>query len=271
LVLGNFLKKGIDVLLDVLETPYFVDRTEEIRSRLYSGFEYPEGIFDSTIVGMEDLKRIIIKCIGSKEPINILLCGPPACAKTLFLLAIHKQLSGCYFVDGANSSGAGMIDYLFEYPETKILLIDELDKINKRDQANLLNLLETGMLSSTKVGKTEHQIMQIKVFSTSNDAEKISKPLRSRMLEFHLKAYSYEEFLDISKELLSERYNHRNELSEAIAGSVWNIMRSKDVRDVLAIGKLASSVEDVHFIVQTMKKYGSALAEQDSSISSRFS
>jgi replication-associated recombination protein RarA len=113
--------------------------------------------------------------------------------------------------------------------------------------------------------------MQIKVIATSNNAAKISKPLRSRMLEFHLKAYSYQEFLDISKELLSERYNHRKELSESIAGSVWNIVRSKDIRDVLAIGKLASSVEDVHFIVQTMKKYRSALSEQDSSISSGFS
>jgi MoxR-like ATPase len=271
LVLEDFLKKGVDVLLDVLETPNFVYQTEEIRSRFYSGAEYAEGIFDSTIVGMEDLKKIMIKCIRSKEPINVLLCGPPACAKTLFLLAIHKKVNNCYFVDGANSSGAGMIEYLFEYPETRILLIDELDKINKRDQANLLNLLETGILSSTKIRKTAQQKMQIKVFATSNNATKISKPLRSRMLEFHLKAYSYGEFLDISKELLSERYNHRNGLSEAIAGSVWNIMRSKDIRDVLAIGKLASSVEDVQFIVQTMKKYGSALAEQDSSISSRFS
>jgi hypothetical protein len=85
------------------------------------------------------------------------------------------------------------------------------------------------------------------------------------MLEFHTKAYSYEAFLDISKELLSERCNHRNELSDVIANSVWNIMKSKDIRDVLAIGKLAGSVEDVHSIVRTMKKYNSGLDEQNSS------
>jgi hypothetical protein len=34
--------------------------------------------------------------------------------------------------------------------------------------------------------------MKIKVFVTSNNATKISEPLRSRMLEFHLKAYSYD-------------------------------------------------------------------------------
>jgi hypothetical protein len=45
----------------------------------YSGVEYSEGIFfDSTIVGMDDLKKIMVKCICSREPINVLLCGPPA-------------------------------------------------------------------------------------------------------------------------------------------------------------------------------------------------
>jgi capsular polysaccharide biosynthesis protein len=39
-------------------------------------------------------------------------------------------------VDTANSSGAGMIDYLFAHPEIQIVLID--NKINqKRDQTTL--------------------------------------------------------------------------------------------------------------------------------------
>jgi hypothetical protein len=37
--------------------------------------------------------------------------------------------------------------------------------------------------------------------------------------------------MDIPKELLSERCNHRNELSDVIADTVWNIMKSKDIRD----------------------------------------
>ena len=72
---------------------------------------------------------------------------PPASAKTLFLLPIHKEITNCYFVDAANSSGVSMVDYLFAHPETQILLIDELDKLSKNDQMTLLNLLETGILT----------------------------------------------------------------------------------------------------------------------------
>jgi MoxR-like ATPase len=187
---------------------------------------------------------------------------PPASAKTLFLLAIHKEITNCYFVDcyfvdAANSSGVSMVDYLFAHPETQILLIDELDKLSKNDQTTLLNLLETGILTSTKVRKTAKQKMNIKVFATSNDIKMISKPLRSRLLEFHLNTYTYEELSEIAVKLLAERYGHTRELSITIVHAIWREMQSKDIRNVIAIGKLVTSVEDIHNLVRTMKKYGS--------------
>ena len=51
-----------------------------------------------------------------------------------------------------------------------MILIDEIEKMTKRDQNMLLNLLETGMLVSTKVRKTqEMEFRGIKLFATSND------------------------------------------------------------------------------------------------------
>ena len=97
------------------------------------------------------------------------------------------------------------------------------------------------------------------VFAISNDIKKISKPLRSRLLEFHFNAYTYKEFSEIAVKLLEERYGHR-ELSMTIAHSVWNTMKSKDIRDVIAIGKLATSV-DVLYIVQIMRKYGATVTD----------
>lgn len=274
----------MNALLDTVE-PYFVNVTDlqcqyERQQRIepsvlnydyqeqvlsspqHSNFDRKqlEGIFDS-IIGLSDLKEILIRCLVAEEPTNVLLCGPPASAKTLFLLVIHKGMADCYFVDGANSSGAGMVDYLFAHPETQILLIDELDKLSKKDQTTLLNLLETGILTSTKVRKTVEQEMNIKVFATSNDIERISKPLRSRLLEFHLNAYTYEELSEIAVKLLAERYGHGRELCITIAHAVWNTMKSKDIRDVIAIGKLATSIDDVLFVVQTMKKYGATLTD----------
>ncbi len=233
----------MNALLDTME-PYFVnvndlqcqyERQQRIEPRVlnykyqeqvfsspqHSNFDRIrlEGIFDS-IIGLSDLKEILIRCLVTEEPTNVLLCGPPASAKTLFLLAIHKEITNGYFVDAANSSGAGMIDYLFAHPETQILLIDELDKLSKKDQTTLLNLLETGILTSTKVRKTAQQKMDIKVFATSNDIERISKPLRSRLLEFHLNAYTYEEFSEIAVKLLAERYGHDRDLSITVAHAI---------------------------------------------------
>jgi holliday junction DNA helicase RuvB len=46
-----------------------------------------------------------------------------------------------------------MIDYIFENIP-KYILIDEIDKMQNTDQAFLLNLMETGIVSETKHQKT---------------------------------------------------------------------------------------------------------------------
>ena len=58
-----------------------------------------------------------------------------------------------YFVDGGNGTKAGMIDYLFEN-QPRYLLIDEIDEMSTHNQTFLLNLIETGIISETKYGKT---------------------------------------------------------------------------------------------------------------------
>jgi holliday junction DNA helicase RuvB len=40
-----------------------------------------------------------------------------------------------------------------------------------------------------------------------------------------------------------------------VANIVWNKIKSKDVRDILTIGKLSKSVDDVDFIATTLQKY----------------
>ena len=66
-------------------------------------------------------------------------------------------MSKAFFVDGVGVSGAGMIDHLFNN-DIKYLLIDEIDKMKKNDQAALLNVMETGILSETKLkGKTRQK------------------------------------------------------------------------------------------------------------------
>lgn len=71
-----------------------------------------------------------MKCVVSREPVHILLTGPPSSSKTIFLIEMLHGLEGAHFVDAVGSSGAGLIDYLFKN-DTKYLLIDEIDKMKK--------------------------------------------------------------------------------------------------------------------------------------------
>jgi len=69
--------------------------------------------------------------LDSGSAIHILLVGPPASAKTMFLTSL-MQLKNSYFSDGVNSTKAGIIDYVLE-KRPRYLLIDEIDKMSSKD------------------------------------------------------------------------------------------------------------------------------------------
>ena len=171
----------------------------------------------------------------------------------MFLLGMAKGLDKTYFMDATSASGPGMIDYLFEY-NIKYLLIDEIDKLQRKDQSVLLNLMENNVLVETKVRKTRKKEMRVSVFATCNDIAKISNALRSRFIVLQLEEYTYDQFLQIAKHLLTKTYNMTEILSTTVADTIWS-SGSKDIRDLLKIGKLARSPEDVEWIVRTLRRY----------------
>jgi replication-associated recombination protein RarA len=204
----------------------------------------------------DDLKQLLRRMLISKESVHCVLVGPPASGKTMFLLSIQKNMKNVFFIDATNASGPGIVDKLFAYPPTKIILVDEIEKMTKRDQNMLLNLLETGMLVSTKVRKTqEMKFVTIKLFATSNDIEQLSKPLRSRPMEFHLPEYDFNGFREIVVKLAADRYRLSREIADKIAFVVWHEMGTKDVRDALQLMKLASSIDEVEMTAKTIIKY----------------
>jgi holliday junction DNA helicase RuvB len=203
-------------------------------------------IFFDEIIGYEHIKRLFGLALDSNSAVHILLAGPPASAKTMFLTSLMQQLKNAYFTDGANSTKAGMIDYLFEF-RPRYLLLDECDKMGPKDQAFLLNLLETGIVSETKYGKTRMAQMETSVFATCNNTKKLSAPLLSRFFIVELKPYTYEQFCEITERLLLSRYKIEGGSAEIIAKTVW--ITSRDIRDCIKIGKLAKSAEDVRFVL----------------------
>jgi len=216
----------------------------------------PEEKFFSNVVGYTDIKRLLLKAVVGKEPVHILLTGPPASSKTIFLLELLDGLDDTYFVDGVGVSGQGMVEHLFN-SNTKFLLIDEIDKMRRSDQATLFNVMETGILSQTKLkGKTRNKKMKVWIFATSNNVERLSAPLRSRFMELHLEEYTFEEFSEIARRVLKNKFQLDINLSEKIASAVWQRIMSKDIRDAINIAKLVKSDEDINWLVEVQLKYG---------------
>ena len=218
----------------------------------------PEERFFANVIGYSDIKKLLLMSLYNKEPLHILLTGPPASSKTVFMLEIDRNMKNSYFADGTAMSGSGIIDYLFVNPGLKFLLIDEIDKLDRRSQTVLLNLMETGILVETRArsGKGQRsQKMNLKVFATSNESEKLIKPLKSRFIELQLDPYTWEEFKEIAIKLLGQRYGTTQDVAEKIAYEVWYNLKTKDVRDVLQISKLATKLEGVHFVASTLHKY----------------
>src|ERR671925_1030062 len=141
---------------------------------LFSRSDKREDMLFPNIYGCDNIKGLFIMALESNHICSILLTGPPASAKTLFLQSLLK-LKDSYFIDCSNATKSGIVDYIFEH-KPKYLLLDELDKLSRKDQTFLLNLMETGIVSETKYNKTRSIQIKTSVFATSNNIEMILPP-----------------------------------------------------------------------------------------------
>lgn len=205
------------------------------------------------IVGYEDVKRIFNYAFRSVLPVHILLVGPPGSAKTLFMLDAMK-LERSYFTLGSHSTKAGMLDYLFTH-RPRNLVVDEIEYMPIRDQAALLSLMETGILSETKFEKTRSSVMKTWIFASCNDEKKLMTPLLSRFVVLHFKKYDYHTFKKVTHHILLKECNHELDISDYISNVVWNKLKSRDIRDCIKIGRLSKNYSDVDLIANTIKKY----------------
>jgi len=204
------------------------------------------------VLGHDDIKRILSRALVSKKPVHVLLIGKPGCAKTMFLTQIMQAIKESYFVVGSNSTKAGLMNQLFE-KRPKFLLVDELEKMTKADQSSLLHVMETGIISETKIKKTRQTKLITWVFGTANSCDNIIEPLLSRFAILEIPEYTFEEFSEITVTILKKE-GIREPSARFIVEKVWNELGSKDIRDVIKVSRLASSSEEVSFVVKMLKK-----------------
>ena len=236
------------------ELPIGVKETEtETKSVFSENIEYSmsDQLFNN-IVGYNDVKKLFKMSLSSEKPVHVLLVGPPASAKTLFMLECIK-LERSFFTLGSHSTKSGMIDYLFK-DRPRYLIVDEIEHMPMKDQTALLSLMETGIIAETKYQKTRNTQMKTWVFATSNGTERMLTPLLSRFIVLHFKQYKYENFREIAVHILAQE-GISSEIATACADAVWLKMKSKDIRDCIKIGRLAKIKEDVDWIANTLKNY----------------
>jgi Holliday junction DNA helicase RuvB len=211
----------------------------------------PEPLFES-IVGYSDVKRLFHLSLSSEKPVHLLLVGPPASAKTLFMLECMR-LERSYFTLGSHSTKSGMIDYLFD-KRPRYLIVDEIEHMPMKDQTALLSLMEAGILAETKFQKTRNTHLKTWVFASSNATDRMLTPLLSRFVVLHFKQYSFGSFQEVCAHILG-REGVTPDVATAIAEAVWTKLKSKDIRDCIKIGRLVKTKEDVEWIAQTLRAY----------------
>ncbi|NAL78269.1 AAA family ATPase [Nitrososphaera sp. AFS] len=213
------------------------------------------SLFDN-IVGYEDVKELYEMAIKAEKPVHLLLVGPPASAKSLFMSSLTK-LERSYYAVGSSSTKSGICDYLFEY-RPRYFIIDEIEKMNKRDQTSLLNLMESGILSELKHNQKRMTQLKTWVFASCNSTDKLLPPLLTRFKDIHFKPYTEQEFVNIVVEILDREEGVDRDVATMIADAVFNRLKSTNIRECIRIARLAGSdrnLAQVDRIIDIFAKY----------------
>ena len=198
--------------------------------------EVPQDIFED-IIGHDEVKDLLRASLLAEKPVHVLLSGPPALAKTLFLWDIERAAGErAVWLVGSATSKAGLWDLVAER-QPRIVEIDELDKMNAADTAALLSMMETGRLVRAKKGRELDITHLIWVVAATNRLYGLSPELLSRFAVRKIEAYSRADYQTVVKGVLTHRENVEPQLAEGIAQRLDG--RSQDVRDAVRVARLA--------------------------------
>jgi Holliday junction DNA helicase RuvB len=207
------------------------DRTHQDRKLGLS-----EEIFED-IIGHDEIKELLKASLQAEKPVHVLLAGPPALAKTLFLWDIERAAGEkAIWLVGSATSKAGLWDLVAER-QPQVLLIDELDKMSAADTAALLSMMEGGRLVRAKKGRELDLSHPLWVIAATNRLVGLSPELLSRFAVRNIQAYNRSDFLTVVKGALVRREGATAELADEIAQHLDG--RTQDVRDAVRVARLA--------------------------------
>lgn len=200
----------------------------------------PDDLFDP-IVGHDDVKTLLRAALRASKPVHVLLLGPPALSKSLFLWEVERAYGErALWVLGSAASQAGLWDMIAER-RPQVVLIDELDKLKGPVQAALLSLMEGGRLVRAKAGGRRMDLkLEAYVIAAANRTKGLSPELLSRFAVKDLHPYSRREFQEVVMGILISREGVEEAKAQEIATALEGL--TQDVRDAIRIARLSETL-----------------------------
>ena len=153
-----------------------------------------EVIGQTHLLGDAEILRRIVK---QKEPVSLILWGPPGTGKTTLARIIAREVNAEFIELSAVTSGKKDVEKVIEHARQNwnlnlrtILFVDEIHRFNKAQQDAFLPHVESGLI--TLIGAT-----------TENPSFEVITPLLSRTRVLVLQPLSKSEIIDILKRALT--------------------------------------------------------------------
>ncbi len=154
-----------------------------------------EVIGQTHLLGDTEILRRIVK---QKEPVSLILWGPPGTGKTTLARIIAKEVDAEFIELSAVTSGKKDVEKVIEHARQNwnlklrtILFVDEIHRFNKAQQDAFLPHVESGLI--TLIGAT-----------TENPSFEVITPLLSRTRVLVLQPLTKDEIIAILKRALKQ-------------------------------------------------------------------
>ena len=229
-------------------------KAQEISTSTTEQLELPDDLFEC-IISYDDLKGEIKFTLQERKRSHYLMVGPPATAKSLFLMELGR-LKGSYLATGSRVSGAGLTDALFTY-QPVILVLDEVDKIPMDVTAVLLSVMESGDILETKYKRHRGLKLDLVVCAAGNSDRTMPPELLSRFdTKLYFSPYSFEEFISVCAGYLTRYENIPDDIAEYTGKQTWQQL-DKDVRTARGVARRLreATTVDVDRVVRFLRKY----------------
>lgn len=166
-----------------------------------------EVIGQAHLLGDKEILRQIVK---NREPVSLILWGPPGSGKTTLARVIAKEVDAEFIELSAVTSGKKDVEKVIEHARQNwnlklrtILFVDEIHRFNKAQQDAFLPHVESGLI--TLIGAT-----------TENPSFEVINPLLSRTRVLVLEPLEKEDMLVILKRAVEEEKATKRVSDEAL-------------------------------------------------------